>query len=91
MLAPCFQPDPEAFRPERWETLRPGWSYLPFIGGPRVCPAQNLALTQVAYVLARMAVEFKRLECRDEVLEWVEDIRMTASSKRGVKVGLIPA
>jgi cytochrome P450 len=24
------------FKPERWETLRPGWNYLPFNGGPRI-------------------------------------------------------
>ena len=29
--------DAEKFRPERWETLRPGWEYLPFNGGPRIC------------------------------------------------------
>jgi cytochrome P450 len=29
--------DADAFRPERWETLRPGWAYLPFNGGPRIC------------------------------------------------------
>ena len=38
-----FGADAEDFRPERWldaenETpLRPGWAYLPFSGGPRVC------------------------------------------------------
>lgn len=38
-----FGEDAEDFRPERWldaenETpLRPGWAYLPFSGGPRVC------------------------------------------------------
>lgn len=38
-----FGEDAEDFRPERWldaenETpLRPGWAYLPFNGGPRVC------------------------------------------------------
>ena len=38
-----FGEDAEEFRPERWldaenETpLRPGWGFLPFSGGPRVC------------------------------------------------------
>lgn len=32
-----FGSDAETFRPERWETLRPGWEYLPFNGGPRIC------------------------------------------------------
>lgn len=29
--------DSDEFKPERWETLRPGWEYLPFNGGPRIC------------------------------------------------------
>lgn len=29
--------DAAEFKPERWETLRPGWEYLPFNGGPRIC------------------------------------------------------
>lgn len=32
-----FGEDVEEFRPERWQGLRPGWGYLPFNGGPRVC------------------------------------------------------
>lgn len=32
-----FGEDSEEFRPERWEKLRPGWEYLPFNGGPRIC------------------------------------------------------
>ena len=27
-----YRIDAEGFRPERWETLRPGWGYLPFNG-----------------------------------------------------------
>lgn len=27
----------EEFVPERWDGLRPGWSFLPFSGGPRLC------------------------------------------------------
>lgn len=29
--------DAQDFRPERWENLKPGWSYAPFSGGPRIC------------------------------------------------------
>ena len=32
-----FGEDADEFRPERWEHLRPGWEYLPFNGGPRIC------------------------------------------------------
>lgn len=32
-----YGPDAAEFRPERWETIRPGWEYLPFNGGPRIC------------------------------------------------------
>lgn len=32
-----FGPDAKDFRPERWENLRPGWGFLPFNGGPRIC------------------------------------------------------
>ena len=35
-----FGSDSEEFRPERWlgeKALRPGWEYLPFNGGARIC------------------------------------------------------
>jgi cytochrome P450 len=87
-LSPVFQPDPDSFRPERWETVRPGWNYLPFFGGPRICPGRQLALTEAAYVVARMVQEFRRMECRDPVKEWVEEFKITASSRNGTKVAL---
>ena len=30
-------PDAEEFKPERWASRKPGWEYLPFNGGPRIC------------------------------------------------------
>ena len=30
-------PDADEFRPERWVGRKPGWEYLPFNGGPRIC------------------------------------------------------
>lgn len=36
--ADFYGPDPDNFRPERWEeNARRGWDYLPFNGGPRIC------------------------------------------------------
>lgn len=32
-----FGDEPEEFRPERWDGLRPGYAFLPFNGGPRIC------------------------------------------------------
>ncbi|KJK79887.1 Cytochrome P450 [Metarhizium anisopliae BRIP 53293] len=46
--------DCDVFKPERWESRKPGWDYLPFNGGPRICIGQQFALTEIAYVLVRM-------------------------------------
>ncbi|KAJ6443815.1 cytochrome P450 family protein [Purpureocillium lavendulum] len=47
-------PDADKFKPERWEHRRPGWDYLPFNGGPRICIGQQFALTEIAYVVIRL-------------------------------------
>ncbi|KAJ6789970.1 hypothetical protein PWT90_05815 [Aphanocladium album] len=55
-------PDADEFRPERWEKRRPGWDYLPFNGGPRICIGQQFALTEITYVVARMLQRFDSLD-----------------------------
>lgn len=50
--------DADDFRPERWESARPVWEYLPFSGGPRFCPAQQMVFTEASYIVARMTEEF---------------------------------
>lgn len=54
--------DPERFVPERWASRRPGWEYLPFNGGPRICLGQQFALTEAGYVLTRLVQRFDRIE-----------------------------
>ena len=82
-----FGNDVNVFRPERWDNLRPPhWSYLPFGGGPRVCPGQNLALTEVAYTIVKILQTFKSIENRDPVLEFVEVYKITTDSGNGAKV-----
>ncbi|TLD37325.1 cytochrome P450 [Venturia nashicola] len=82
--------DADEFRPERWETLRPGWEYLPFNGGPRICLGQQYALTEAGYVTIRLCQEFKELMSRDD-RPWTEGLTLTVCSKNGVQVGLTPA
>ena len=85
-----FGEDADTFRPERWETLRPAhWSYLPFGGGPRICPGQQLALTEVGYSVIQIVKAFSAIENRDQVLEFVEHYKLSTESKNGAKVALI--
>ncbi|KAF7114779.1 hypothetical protein CNMCM5793_000318 [Aspergillus hiratsukae] len=89
--ADIYGPDAEEFRPERWEDgkLQPRWGYLPFNGGPRICIGQRYALTEVSYVVVRMAQEFRVLESRDPG-PWEESLALTLCSRNGTKVCLIP-
>ncbi|KAF2852748.1 cytochrome P450 52A12 [Plenodomus tracheiphilus IPT5] len=85
-----YGPDADEYKPERWATLRPGWEYLPFNGGPRICLGQQYALTEASYVTVRLVQEFKSMESRDSE-PWIEGLTLTLCSKNGVKVGLTPA
>lgn len=61
--------DAHKFRPERWEGekgVRPGWEYLPFNGGPRVCLGQQFALTEAGYVVVRLVQRFDGIENLDQ-------------------------
>ncbi|PFH57824.1 hypothetical protein XA68_14531 [Ophiocordyceps unilateralis] len=58
--------DAEEFRPERWDSLRTSWEYLPFSGGPRICIGQQFALTMMLYLLTRFFQEFEAVEARDD-------------------------
>jgi cytochrome P450 len=87
-----YGPDADEFRPERWapeENLRPGWGYLPFNGGPRICVGQQFALTEASYTIVRLLQEFKAIESRDGS-EWSEILGLTLAVGNGVKVAMIP-
>ena len=82
----------EQFDPKRWAKLEPPrWSYLPFGGGPRVCPGQQLGIAEVSYAIVRILQTFQGIENRDPVDEFVENYKITTESKNGAKVCLRPA
>ena len=83
--------DAHKFNPHRWINKRPMWDFVPFLGGPRICPAQQQVLTQAVYVLVRLVREFARIENRDPVAEYVEFTKMTTESRNGVKIALFAA
>ncbi|KAI1492228.1 cytochrome P450, partial [Biscogniauxia mediterranea] len=58
--------DADEFRPERWESLRLTFEYLPFNAGPRICIGQQFALTQLAMVTFRLLQAFPTIEPRDD-------------------------
>ena len=82
-----YGPDALEFRPERWQTLRPGWEYLPFNGGPRICVGQQYALMEASYATIRLIQTFPRIESRDS-REWREWLAITLASGTGCKVAL---
>jgi cytochrome P450 len=40
---PRLWPDPETFRPERFERGRPAWGFIPFAAGARTCLGAPMA------------------------------------------------
>ncbi|MCX5609487.1 cytochrome P450 [Streptomyces sp. NBC_00047] len=55
-------PDPEAFRPERWDADAPhpvpDHAWIPFGGGPRACLGARFALVEAVLVLAVLGQRF---------------------------------
>ena len=60
---PKYFPDPEDFRPERWEDglakRIPKFAYYPFGGGQRMCVGNNFALIEAAIILAAVGQRYR--------------------------------
>ena len=83
-----FGADAEVFRPERWQDIKCGrWEYLPFLEGTRRCAGQKLAILQVSYCLAVMALRIDRIESRDD-RPWAKQAKLTTKNIHGCIVAL---
>ena len=79
-------PDTHVFKPERWIGKRSLWEFVPFFGGPRICPANQQVLTHASYTLVRLTREFRYIENRDPVARYVKSTKVTTQSRNGVKI-----
>jgi cytochrome P450 len=57
---PELFPEPEAFRPERWQTISPSpYAYFPFAAGPRMCIGAGLATVILKLTLTTILQHFR--------------------------------
>lgn len=60
---PAYWEYPEAFHPEHFsqeqEAERPGYAYVPFSGGPRLCVGKPFAIMETRLVLATVAQHYQ--------------------------------
>lgn len=86
--------DADLFRPERWlenstSAQRRAWGYLPFLGGPRVCPGQSMVLAQLAFIVAAFAKRFREVRNCDPEDRLLEEHRILMKIRNGVHVKLV--
>ena len=80
--------DADKFNPDRWKDREQPreWEWLPFIAGPRMCPAANQAFVHTAYILARLLQKYEAIENHDPEERYVEEWAMAYESRNGVKI-----
>lgn len=83
---PAVYPEPEKWRPERWikadERMRFNWT--PFGYGSRICPGNNLALTELKYMLGNIFRQMRAVQPLG--VEW-EPIKLADVFAAGTKSG----
>ena len=69
---PRYFPDPEEFRPERWEDglakRLPKFAYYPFGGGQRLCIGNTFALIEATIILAAVGQRYRFTIDPEEVI-----------------------
>ncbi|KAF2727650.1 cytochrome P450 [Polyplosphaeria fusca] len=81
-----FGPDVEEFNPQRWKTIKPTqFEYIPFGVGPRNCLGREKSLVEAAWMLARLAREFERVEGRGSG-KWQGVMKISCANKFGCEV-----
>ena len=77
-------PDAAEWKPERWDGKRPGWEFLPFNGGPRICIGQQFAIVEASYVIVRLLQRFDAIEAAGDELTRKVTANLTLTVAPGV-------
>jgi cytochrome P450 len=89
---PEFYPDPEAFRPERFESAareaRPPYAYYPFGGGNRRCIGEPFARMELALVLSTLLPRFRFDVSPGQAI--VPEPRVTLRPRDGIRMTIRP-
>jgi cytochrome P450 len=85
---PRFWPEPERFRPSRWDEEQtkqlPRCAYFPFGDGPRVCIGTNFAMMEAVLLLTAIARRFRLELVPGQTLRLVPSVTMRP--RDGIKV-----
>jgi cytochrome P450 len=85
---PRFWPEPERFRPSRWDEEQtkqlPRCAYFPFGDGPRVCIGSNFAMMEAVLLLTAIAQRFRLELVPGQTLRLVPSVTMRP--RDGIKV-----
>lgn len=89
---PRFYPEPEKFRPERFDNAHaaslPKFAYLPFGGGPRACIGKAFAMMEARLILATLAQRFRLRLAPDQRVS--AGPRITLAPKYGMRMQVLP-
>jgi cytochrome P450 len=91
-LDPRFFPEPERFKPERWEDESaqagnlPRFDYFPFGGGPRKCIGASFAAMEAVLLLATIAKRFRRKLAPDARVQMLPSL--TLRPRYGIRMFL---
>jgi cytochrome P450 len=82
-------PEPERFRPERWQSIEPSqYEFLPFSAGPRVCIGASFAFQVLKISLAMMLQRFRFSVIPRSRIDRV--IRITMGPREGLPMTIHP-
>ncbi|KAI5358216.1 Putative cytochrome P450 [Septoria linicola] len=76
------------FKPDRWIGRKLGPEFAPFGAGPRVCIGQQLTMSEISFVIARMMQRFSEMRTPEGQDNLTKGYRVVVAPKNGVKVQL---